>query len=150
MDEQMKIIRVEASQINSVVPLFNAYRQFYGKKSDLKSAHKFLFERLSNNESVLFAAVDDEKIVGFVQLYPLFSSLGMKRVWVLNDLYVTENYRQKGVARKLVGQVHTFAAKSGAGSVVLETAPDNTKAQGLYQKLGYKKNTMEHYWFDLK
>ena len=146
----MKIVCLDAKDVKKVSFLFDAYRQFYGRKSNLEFAQQFLLQRLTNNESVIFAAGKDEKeFAGFVQLYPVFSSLSMSRVWVLNDLYVKEAYRRQGIAEQLMAKVHQFGTTSGAGSIVLETAPDNTKAQELYKKLGYQRDTMLHLFFDL-
>lgn len=43
-----------------------------------------------NEESIVFMAFDDNEAIGFVHLYPSFSSVSMKQTWVLNDFYVKE------------------------------------------------------------
>lgn len=61
--------------INKLTPLFDAYRQFYHKQSDLDAAKDFLEARIENNESVIYIATNElDHFVGFVQLYPSFSS----------------------------------------------------------------------------
>jgi len=66
------------------------YRVFYGKNSDIKSAASFLYNRIKNQESVLFLYfhIKQEMPVGFAQLYPSFSSVDMKKILIFNDLYV--------------------------------------------------------------
>ena len=76
---------------------FDLYRLFYGQESNLEGAKEFLKERLVNEESVVFIAFDENNPIGFVQLYPSFSSVSMERSWVLNDLYVKETARTKRV-----------------------------------------------------
>ena len=75
---------------------FDAYRQFYGRASDLSGAHAFLRERFDHGESVVFLAFDaGGQGVGFTQLYPSFSSTAMARIFVLNDLFVCASARQQ-------------------------------------------------------
>jgi hypothetical protein len=86
------------SDLEALAPLFDSYRQFYGRASDLSAATAFLSARFNHNESVLFIAHEGDKTVGFTQLYPSFSSVSMARILVLNDLFVDEHARRKGVA----------------------------------------------------
>ncbi|MDV2405329.1 GNAT family N-acetyltransferase, partial [Vibrio cholerae] len=85
----MEIIKVSLKELELLVPLFDAYRVFYGQSSNREIAHEFLKSRIQNEESVSFLAIDKMGIaVGFTQLYPSFSSVSVARVWILNDLYV--------------------------------------------------------------
>jgi len=93
----ISIVRVTAKQVDLVAPLFDAYRQFYGCSADLPKARAFLRERLNNGESVVFVAMNDGRGVGFTQLYPTFTSIGVSQAWILNDLYVSPEARRKGV-----------------------------------------------------
>ena len=98
----LNVIRAGVEQVAVAAPLFDAYRQFYGQKPDLPGATAFLRERLTRGESVVFLALDGEAALGFVQLYPSFSSVRMRPIWVLYDLFVTEAARRGGVARLLM------------------------------------------------
>ena len=99
----------------------------------------FLTERLERGESVVFLAFDAEKPVGFTQLYPIFSSVGMRRSWLLNDLYVEVGARKKGVGERLLEEAKAWARKTGASWMMLETAADNHPAQALYEKNGWER-----------
>jgi len=78
-----------SKDIEHLSELFDGYRIFYRKTTDLKDAKTFLKERITKQDSKLFVAeTPTHKIVGFVQLYPLFSSTRMKKFWLLNDLFV--------------------------------------------------------------
>ena len=93
------IHNIKTEQIDQLVSLFNEYRIFYGKKGDIPSAKLFLSERIKNKESVIYVALDESnKMVGFVNLYPLFSSVNMGRIWLLNDLFVDINSRGMGLS----------------------------------------------------
>jgi ribosomal protein S18 acetylase RimI-like enzyme len=135
----LKIFRATLKEIDHVSSLFNEYRIFYGKQADLEGAKTFIEERMSFNESVIFLAMDGESPMGFVQLYPIFTSVGMKRKWLLNDLFVAETYRRHGVGKALMNQAKEFALETKAAGILLETTKDNTKAQALYEQLGYVK-----------
>ncbi|MDB4265035.1 GNAT family N-acetyltransferase, partial [bacterium] len=89
--------RIPRSQIEDIVPLFDSYRVFYKMESDLDAAKAFLNDRISNEESVIFAAYEGEKTIGFVQLYYTFSSVSLEKSLILNDLYVDSKYRKQSV-----------------------------------------------------
>lgn len=126
------------SDVEALVPLFDGYRQFYGRASDLSSAREFLLARFNHGESVLFIAHEGNIPVGFTQLYPSFSSVSLARVFVLNDLFVHAQARRKGVASKLMSAATDFAKSLGAVRVSLSTATSNETAQALYQSAGWK------------
>jgi ribosomal protein S18 acetylase RimI-like enzyme len=136
----MEVFLANIDHLESLSILFDRYRVFYNQVSDIEAAKKFLKERFQNNDSVVFAANDNGKIIGFTQLYPSFSSVSMRRVWILNDLYVKESHRQKGVAKLLMSAVQEYAKGSGAVRVILSTHISNTNAQKLYKSQGYIKD----------
>lgn len=124
--------------LEAVKVLFDQYRVFYGKNSDLCQAHDFILARLNNQDSKIFVAeIYSRVIVAFVQLYPVFSSISAKSSWILNDLYVAEQYRQNGIASKLIEHVIQFANLTCAASISLQTGKDNLSAQSLYEKLNF-------------
>jgi len=101
----MKSRKATKLDIKDLSKLFDKYRIFYENKTDVETAEKFLNERLQNGDSEIFVAENEEsKIVGFIQLYPIFSSTRMQKLWLLNDLFVDENYRGKGVSVLLINQ----------------------------------------------
>lgn len=128
------------SDLEEIVPLFDGYRQFYGRPSDTFAAREFLRARFNHGESVLFIAHEGNTPVGFTQLYPSFSSVSLVRVFVLNDLFVHEQSRRKGVASKLISAATDFAKSLGAVRVSLSTATSNETAQALYQSAGWKRD----------
>jgi ribosomal protein S18 acetylase RimI-like enzyme len=131
-----------------VVPLFNEYRVFYEQASDLEDGRQFILERMKSKQCVIFLAIESQKkyAVGFVQLYPSFSSVSMKKLWILNDLYVDTSVRQRGIAKKLMETAKHYAIDTGAKSLILETSGNNHQAKKLYETLGYKKDIQhDHY-----
>src|SRR5579875_3465956 len=88
--------------LDSIVPLFDAYRQFYRLPSDPEGARRFLRERFENKESVIFLALVNGAPAAFTQLYPSFSSASMARIFVLNDLFVCPDERRQGLGAALL------------------------------------------------
>lgn len=139
------IRRATLADLDTLVPLFDAYRRFYGQPGDLSRAHDFLRERLVHEESVVLLARIGDTDAGFVQLYPTFSSVRTARLWLLNDLYVDEAARRHGVGRALLDAAATAARDAGATGVMLETARDNSAARALYRAAGWAEQATQWY-----
>ena len=143
----MHIHQATSVDIDDLTLLFDAYRQFYGQAPAPMAAAAFIAERLAKSESVIFLARGETgEAIGFAQLYPAFSSVAMKRMWYLNDLFVAASARQQGVARASLKQVATFARETDALTVKLATAVSNRPAKALYESEGYQKVVaFDHY-----
>ncbi|KPN89845.1 GNAT family N-acetyltransferase [Pseudomonas nunensis] len=144
--------RADASHLDQVANLFDAYRGFYKQPSNLPQSRAFIAERIAQDESAIFLALDDNgEALGFVQLYPTFSSIDAHRTWLLSDLFTTPAARGRGVGTLLMNTARAFALSTGAKGLVLETATDNFGAQRLYESLGYVRDTGYYtYCLDLK
>ena len=101
----------------------------------------FILQRLQLNESTIFFAQVADKVVGLTQLYPLFCSLEMKRIWLLYDFFVDPSSRKQGVAEALIARAGQLAKESDSAFIMLSTATDNTRAQALYEKNGFVRDT---------
>ncbi|BDI19032.1 N-acetyltransferase [Nostoc cf. commune SO-36] len=145
----MEVFLANINHLESISVLFNRYRIFYNQASNLEATKEFLKERFNNKESVVFAANDNGELVGFTQLYPSFSSVSMKRVWILNDLYVEESHRRRGIAKLLMSVAEEYAKESGAVRVILATQISNITAQKLYEARGYVQDE-EFYHYALR
>ena len=145
----MNILRANIGQLEALAVLFDQYRCFYDQASDPEACRKFIGDRLSNDESVIFAAqTDDGEIVGFTQLYRSFCSVEMKELIYLYDLFVAPHARRQGVARALLDAARQYAYNRGAGRLQLETAISNLPGQALYQDLGWERDE-EFYTYHL-
>src|SRR5579875_2457797 len=149
----VNVRRATVDDIEQIVPLFDAYRQFYKHESDPATAREFLTKRLMRNESVIFLAslapdgdngdngdTGTPHAVGFTQLYPIFSSTQLRTAWLLNDLFVAPEARRHGVGQALLAQARTFGESNGAVELMLQTAVDNHAAQALYTSMGWQRD----------
>ncbi len=134
----MLVRRAGLGDVDDLAPLFDLYRQFYGQASDLAAARAFLSERLRRDESVIFIATADDVALGFTQLYPSFSSVLVRRLWILNDLFVSPAARRGGVGRRLLERAREWAVETGAKGLTLTTALTNSAARSLYESCGWR------------
>lgn len=142
------IIRgVSDDDLKELSVLFDAYRCFYHKPSDIHAAEIFLNERLQQNESVIFVA-EEKTLAGFAQLYPLFSSTRMKRLWLLNDLFVKPDYRGNGISKLLIGKCFELARGTNACGVMLETDRSNLIGNQLYKRMGFELIESNFYFYE--
>ena len=132
------IRKAHSGDVKPLAILFDQYRNFYGKNSDIESAEEFLDARIENNDSEIFIAEENDTITGFVQLYPLFSSVRMKKYWLLNDLFVNEHFRGKGHSKKMIEEAKILCQKTDACGILLETDKTNTIGNQLYPSCGFR------------
>lgn len=146
----MEIVRATKAHIPEVSRLFDLYRQFYECEPDLDLAKIFITDRIENDESVIFAAAEEDELKGFVQLYPSFCSVEAVKIFILYDLYVDASARNTGIGDLLMNKATEFSKEEGASRIDLLTAVDNRRAQHLYEKLGYKRVLEDFYAYSLE
>jgi ribosomal protein S18 acetylase RimI-like enzyme len=134
----MNVVRAQAADVAEAAPLFAAYREFYGEPYDVEVSAAFLTERLTHDESIVLLARDDDgSAIGFTQIYPIFSSTRLSRVWLLNDLFVSPDARGSGAVDALLDTVTALAKDAGVTAIELATAHTNLRAQAVYERSGY-------------
>ena len=137
----MQFLKVTKEELDKVIPLFDQYRQFYNQPSNLKGAASFLSAKIELNQSIIYLAEIEGQPAGFVQLYPTFSSVSMRKAFILNDLYVEKKFRGLGVAQALIEKCFAFCEQEQAKYLTLQTAPYNKAAKQLYEKMGMDIDT---------
>lgn len=144
----MDIRRAALPDLAALAPLYDGYRVFYHQPSDMALAERFLRDRLTRDDSVIFLAEDAGRGAGFTQLYPIWSSVSAARAWILNDLYVASHVRRGGVGRALLERARVHGVETGAAWLALSTGRENHSAQRLYESLGWIRDT-EYYHYEL-
>ena len=148
-DSEFMIVTASAEHVETIAPLFDAYRVFYKRPSDLNGARRFLTDRLQNREAIIYLAVrkDNRRGLGFTQLYPSFSSISMRKTWLLNDLFVIPSGRRHGIAKALIECAVQLTVDTGARGLELATTVDNIPAQRLFESLGWQRDEeFQHYY----
>lgn len=147
-DSNITYRQVHQSDLDALGNLFDLYRVFYRQASNPAEAIAFIEARLAHRDSRIFVADRAGELLGFTQLYPSFSSVSMKRLWILNDLYVNESARKRGVGFGLLTAARDFARADNAKGLILATENINTTAQALYASFGFVKDTtFFHYYY---
>ena len=143
----MRIRKAVENDLKQLSRLFDGYRVFYRKDSDIQGAESFLRERLAKKDAEIFVAETEEQVLaGFVQLYPLFSSTRMKRLWLLNDLFVDPNFRGQQISVKLIERAKKLVVDSSACGMYLETEKSNSIGNHLYPRAGFVMNTASNFY----
>ena len=142
----MNIREVKTSDLDQLSILFNSYRIFYGKESNIDISKKFLESRISNKDSKLFICEVNNILTGFVQLYPLFSSVRVSKYWLLNDLFIDSEFRGNGYSKLLIDRAKELVLESGACGMMLETEKSNKIGNSLYPKTGFKINDLSNFY----
>jgi GNAT superfamily N-acetyltransferase len=145
----IQIIEAGTDHLELVTDLFNQYRVWYHQSPDIPRARKFLEERLVNKESRIFIAMHSGEAAGFVQLYPIFTSIGMRRAWLLNDLFVLEKHRGFGIAKQLLERAKELGRSNDSKWLLLQTDNTNIKAQQIYKNNGWNIVHDQFFQFDL-
>jgi ribosomal protein S18 acetylase RimI-like enzyme len=139
----MRIVQATLEHLDILTPLFVKYREFYNAMPYPETSRSFLEKRLGRKESVIYLALADneDKPMGFCQLYPSFSSLTLKRVWILNDIYVCEEARRQLVADGLMQHAKKMAKETNAIRLRVSTSIHNDVAQKVYESIGFREDS---------
>ncbi len=143
------IKRATSDKARIIGKVFDLYRVFYNQESNFEVATKYIFERLDQNDSIIFYIEENDECIGFTQLYPTFDSVNVRKKIVLYDLFVREEHRKKGFAKALMDAAKDYAKENNFGSIELSTNKENVPGQTLYESLGYIRD-QEFYSYDLE
>ena len=115
--------------------LFKAYIEFY--KSQLSDAqYELTWQRINSDFNMygLLAEVDGH-IVGLAHYIFRPDTWEIEDFCYLEDLYVDPKARKVGIGRALIKAVEEIAVAKGSKRLYWTTAPDNSVARSLYEKL---------------
>lgn len=144
----MHLRQANINDLLHITSLFDAYRVFYRKQSDPEAASSFLTDRLEKKDSIIYLAFsENEEAVGFVQLYPSFSSTRMQRLWILNDLYVDPKFRGLGISKLLIDRSKQLCKETNACGLQLETEKSNAIGNKLYPVTGFELEENNFYFW---
>ena len=137
----MEIRTINPTDAELLVPVFDAYRQFYEQPSDEERALVYLSERLPARDCFGIVAVSETgTAAGMALVYPTFSSVRMKPIWTLNDFFVVPEHRGSGLAGQIMEALYDLARDKGIGQLNLITHTTNERAQAHYRKMGWNQS----------
>ncbi|MFT0213919.1 GNAT family N-acetyltransferase [Pseudomonas sp. F1_0610] len=138
----MQIIQATCDHLDLLVPMFVRYRELYGARPMVELSRAFLEQRIRSQEAVVYLAFtkDSNELIGFSLLYTSYSSLSLRPVWILNDIFVIESARRKQVARSLVIRSRDDATAANAVRLRVATNTHNNAIRKMYESLGFYEN----------
>ena len=143
----IEVRKPKVEEFDMLVKLFDAYRIFYGKNSELMEAGRFLKDRMDHGDSIIFVAVKDGRLLGFVQNYFQWSSVGLNRFMLLNDLFIHPDFRSQGIGKLLIDKVKHYCRLEQCSGILIETTVDNDTANYLYLKEGFEEVSHNFYFW---
>jgi GNAT superfamily N-acetyltransferase len=142
---------VGESDLDDLLPLVRGYCDFYKvspSDEDLLALSRALIADPEREGLQLLARNDDGQPIGFATLYWTWSTTDAARLGVMNDLFVTDAARGTGAAEALIEACRQECARRGAKRLSWQTAPDNARAQKVYERVGGNREQWVDYWLD--
>ena len=151
MPAEPQIAPIDPAEFERLLPLIAAYQRFYEAEDIDEDRNRAFFRRfLAPSEvGMLLGAREGGEIVGYACLYWHFSSTQAVETVLMNDLFVTERARGRGVGRALIEAGATVARERGAAQLQWATAPSNIAAQRLYDSTGAERSEWVEYELEL-
>ncbi len=136
-----------AAELEELLPSIAAYQRFYEVEDVEAGRNRAFFARFlsPSEDGAILGAREDGEIRGYACLYWTFSSTRAVETVLMNDLFVAESARGQGVGRALIEAAAAVARERGAASLDWSTAPDNKRAQALYDSTGAGKSEWIEY-----
>ena len=143
------INRVEAADVSELLVLMRAYCDFYEVSSpdeDLLAIARALIADPVHEGVQLIARDCTGRAVGFATVYWSWSTTSACRIGVMNDLFVAADARGRGIAERLIDACRAECSARGARQLAWQTAPDNLRAQAVYDRVGATREQWVDYW----
>jgi GNAT superfamily N-acetyltransferase len=149
--QSLEIAAVEAAEFERLLPLIAAYQRFYEVEEIDEKRNRAFFRRFlaPSEDGMLLGAREGGELVGYACLYWHFSSLSAEETVLMNDLFVAEPARGRGVGRALIEASAAVARERGAAQLEWATAPSNVTAQRLYDSTGAARSEWIEYELEL-
>lgn len=147
-----EIAPIASEEFEELLPLIVAYQRFYEVEEIDEERNRAFFRRFlaPSEDGLLLGARIEGRLVGYACLYWHFGSLSASETVLLNDLYVIEEARGRGVGRALIEATADVGRERGVPSIEWVTAPDNHTAQRLYDSIGAERSTWVTYELKLR
>ncbi len=155
MTEKKEVIKLEEKFLHEFFRLFHDYRNSLGLHSIPAAEEKFLTKRFHDNDFHVFLSrvlfnsgiIEYQEYVGFAIMYPFYSTIYLKKIWLLNDLFVEKKYRHQGIGNLLLDNCISLSEKTDSGGIVLETLIESFGAKKLVEKKGLVRNNFTYGYY---
>lgn len=143
------IEQVSNQNLEELLPLVAQYQAFYQVTEISNDKNREFFSQFGESSpwGCQFVFREEGKAIAFATVYFTFTSTIAAKVAVLNDLYVSPDFRRKGIAKKLIDHCRDYAKSKAAVRLQWVTAPENEQAQALYDSMNTNKSTWHFYTY---
>ncbi|SLJ84196.1 GNAT family N-acetyltransferase [Psychrobacter sp. DAB_AL43B] len=144
-NSSLKIMPLSADDYELWLRLWQSYLTFYESSLPLETTNATWNNVLDSNVPIYgFGAWLDDGLVGFTHVVLHPNTWNNTECCYLEDLYVNESVRGKGVGRALIQHVYEFASKKNCNRVYWTTQEGNTAARILYDTLATKTDMVQY------
>jgi GNAT superfamily N-acetyltransferase len=142
-----RIAPLSEEEFETLLPMIGDYQRFYRVEDVDEERNRSFFRRFlhPSEDGLLLGAWDGERPLGYACLYWHFSSLAAAETVLMNDLFVAEAERGRGVGRALIEASAEVARGRGAHALEWSTEPGNVTAQRLYDSLDGERSEWVEY-----
>jgi GNAT superfamily N-acetyltransferase len=140
---------VTTTDLPELLPLVRAYCDFYDvapTDEELLTVSRALMADPDREGIQLIARGDGGEAVGFATVYWSWDTLIAARVGIMHDLFVIPPARGTGIADLLIEACVEECRRHGAAKLGWQTAPDNTRARRVYERVGATRDEWVDYW----
>jgi GNAT superfamily N-acetyltransferase len=140
---------VGPDDLEELLPLVRGYCDFYKvspSDEELLALSRALIDDPEREGLQLIARDGAGRAIGFATIYWSWSTSDASRLGVMNDLFVSEAARGTGAAEALIDACRDECARRGIGRLSWQTAPDNHRAQAVYDRVGATREQWIDYW----
>jgi GNAT superfamily N-acetyltransferase len=132
---------VTAADLDDLLGLMRAYCDFYETApadEQLLALSRALIadHELEGIQHIARTAAAAAPAVGFATVFWSWDTTEASRIGIMNDLYVAPEARGGGVAEALIAACMESCRRRGASRLEWETAPQNLRAQAVYDRVG--------------
>ncbi len=139
---------VGEEHLAELLPLMRDYCDFYGttpSDGELLELSRALIADPARQGVQLIA----REGAGFATIFWSWSTTRACRIGVMNDLFVVPDARGSGLAERLIEACRERCLEYGARTLEWQTAPDNRRAQGVYERVGAVRSQWVDYSLDV-
>ena len=99
---------------------------------------EIILKKENRSYAIKMEAMENGKVLGRAYLYIMFNDLHKEPFGFLEDVFVEEGNRGKGIGTKLVKEVIAEAKKQNCYKIICTSRYENSAVHDLYEKLGFK------------
>jgi GNAT superfamily N-acetyltransferase len=140
-------IEISVAEEKDAKELTNLYRKLYAGDEEQEFFKSEADQSYFKAGSKVFVARLQGKIIGFVWAV-FYERIKNKGVGIIEELFVEEGYRRRGIGRALVNAALNYLREHSFAAFVT-TSPDMEDAQNFYKAIGFRESKV-WYFYDFR